>query len=249
MKRGKQMKRLSMVFAAACMATTLATAVPMNVFAAEATQEAKPEEVKESSQTEDTSATQKLSVTYKTKKYVKKVNIKMGNKTVKKTAVKSTFLYPVIANTDPAAKKIQAYFQKEYKNWKKAYKDDVQMICGDMPVLRVEDDHTITVHPSPWNGKERIKGHISAPLGGIIILEQSDIDEISQMKKDESAIPLLLQLALKPETEQDVKNMSMIENVILDHYPVWKMKNRGDVNSVYLAAETFERMIMEAKRL
>lgn len=137
----------------------------------------------------------------------------------------------------------------QYKNWKKAYKDDVQMICGDMPVLRVEDDHTITVHPSPWNGKERIKGHISAPLGGIIILEQSDIDEIAQMKKDESAIPLLLQLALKPETEQDVKNMSMIENVILDHYPVWKMKNRGDVNSVYLAAETFERMIMEAKRL
>ncbi|SDW36983.1 protein of unknown function [Lachnospiraceae bacterium KHCPX20] len=114
------MKRLSMVFAAACMATTLATAVPMNVFAVEATQEAKPEEVKESSQTEDTSATQELSVTYKTKKYVKKVNIKMGNKTVKKTAVKSTFLYPVIANTDPAAKKIQAYFQKEYKNWKKA---------------------------------------------------------------------------------------------------------------------------------
>lgn len=41
----------------------------------------------------------------------------------------------------------------QYLHWKALYGEEVQIINGDKPVLAF-DDGNITVHPSPWNGKE-----------------------------------------------------------------------------------------------
>ncbi len=108
LKEGNKMKKLSMMIATACMATTLVTAVPLH---AAANTTVTTQETGENS--EVVTGTKKLSVKYVTKKYEKKVTVKKGSKKVKKTAVKSTFSYPVIANADAAAKKIQAHFDKE----------------------------------------------------------------------------------------------------------------------------------------
>lgn len=133
----------------------------------------------------------------------------------------------------------------QYKNWKKTYPVDVEMICGDMPILEVEENKTITVHPSPWNGKERIKGNTKAPLGGIIILEQSNHDEIMRMRPEDSALPLLYQFAVIPQTEQQIKIIAELENDILRQYPVWRLRNEGNDISVRLAEEEFLKYIQK----
>ena len=72
----------------------------------------------------------------------------------------------------------------QYKNWKKTHREKVSMICGDMPLLTIEEDGTFWVNPSPWNGKERIRGNERAPLGGFILLEQSDSNSIRRIRSD-----------------------------------------------------------------
>lgn len=129
----------------------------------------------------------------------------------------------------------------QYKNWKNIHQDNVEMICGDMPVLEINEQNKVVVHPSPWNGKERIKGNNKAPLAGIVILEQSNNDEIELMKPEDSAVPLLYQLAVIPQDEKQIRMIAEIENAILQNYPVWKLRNKGDIVSVRLAEEEFHK--------
>ncbi len=127
----------------------------------------------------------------------------------------------------------------QYKNWKILFKNDVQMICGDMPVLESMDDGSIMVHPSPWNGKERIKGNGSALLGGILLLEQGTENRIRRLGAEESVLPVLEQFAVMPDTEEQVRQLAWLADRMLRRCPVWKMTNRGDRGSTMLAAETF----------
>ena len=119
------MKKFRMLLSSVCMTATLATAVPMSVPAAVTSNAVATETSGETSDVavqEEIPATKKLSVKYQKKTYVKKATVTVGNKKVKKTVIKSSFSYPVIANKDKAAKKIQAYFDQEYKEWLKTNK-------------------------------------------------------------------------------------------------------------------------------
>lgn len=122
------------------------------------------------------------------------------------------------------------------------------MVCGDMPLLEAAADGTVMVHPTPWNGKERIKGKVSAPLGGILLLKQGEENIVRRMLPGEAVIPLLVQLAVRPDTgEQALQTAGFAEN-ILQHYPVWEMVNRGDEASAALAAATFRAFLKDKKR-
>ncbi len=131
----------------------------------------------------------------------------------------------------------------QYKKWKISNRDDVEMICGDMPLIALKDDGSIWVHPSPWNGKERIKGKTSAPLGGVVLLEKDDSNSIELLTNEESAMPLFLQWAVRPETEEQIIQLAEIENRLLDRYPVWRLNNKGDFESAKLTADTFQRYL------
>ena len=93
------------------------------------------------------------------------------------------------------------------------------MICGDMPLLEWRVNDTIWVHPSPWNGKERMKGKVSAPLGGIVLLEQANENAVRRMEPIESGVPLFLQMAVRPESEEQISQM------LLQDYAIIQMLN------------------------
>lgn len=131
----------------------------------------------------------------------------------------------------------------QYKKWKVKYRDKVQMICGDMPLLEWRVNDTIWVHPSPWNGKERMKGKVSAPLGGIVLLEQANENSVRRMKPIESGVPLFLQMAVRPESEEQISQMSELVNNMIEHYPVWKLKNCGDDESVEVMSDAFSKLL------
>ncbi len=130
----------------------------------------------------------------------------------------------------------------QYRNWKKVFKSEISMISGDMPLLEMKDDG-VWVHPTPWNGKERIKGTISAPLGGIVLLKQADMDEIRRMSSEECSIPILLQFAANPETEDQIMSLSGMADRIVKSYPVFELRNRGDMASAIMTAQAFNSLL------
>ena len=119
------------------------------------------------------------------------------------------------------------------------------MICGDMPLLEWKEDGSIWVHPTPWNGKERIRGKVCAPLAGIVILEQQKINSIESIIPYVSGVPLLHQMAIRPKTEEQIIRMADLLNRLLQACPVWKLKNCGDQASMLMTALTFKEYLEE----
>lgn len=131
----------------------------------------------------------------------------------------------------------------QYKNWKKQFRDEIDLICGDMPCLELNEKKEIYVFPSPWNGKERFKGNAHAKLGGIIFLEKSDHNEIVEMSVKETLSPLINQFAIEPRDEEEIRSLSKIADIILSKYPVLKLYNKADKEAVILCSKYLERFL------
>ena len=125
----------------------------------------------------------------------------------------------------------------QYLLWKELYGEEVQIINGDKPVLAF-DDGNITVHPSPWNGKEGMGQLISAPLGGIILLQQSDSNRIRKISASEAAGKIFVQFLFGRKTVEEVHAVCRLEETLLQQTPGWLLENRGDVASAKLCRNT-----------
>ena len=130
----------------------------------------------------------------------------------------------------------------QFLNWRRAFPSEIQMICGDMPVLEQLADGSIRVHPTNWSGKESLGSRTAAPLGGIILLEQGSENRIARMTAHDAVIPILGQFCIDPETEEDIRTLFALLDRMLSGYPVWKLVNLGDEASTRLLKETLAPM-------
>lgn len=130
----------------------------------------------------------------------------------------------------------------QYLLWKELYGEEIQIINGDKPVLAFDNRNT-TVYPSPWNGKEGMGQQISAPLGGIILLRQSNRNRIRQISAAEAAGAVFVQFLFNRKTAEDVRMVCRLEEILLRQTPVWLLENRGDTASAVLCRNT----LMEAQ--
>ena len=133
----------------------------------------------------------------------------------------------------------------QYRQWKALYGPEIEMICGDMPILEQEPDGTVRVHPSAWNGKECWSGQVSAPLGGIVFLKQADENAMTPVETRFSAVPVLRELMCVPDTEQETRVLAGLADAIVSNYPVWVLHNRGDEDSTRLTRRTLEAYLSE----
>lgn len=104
--------------------------------------------------------------------------------------------------------------------------------------MEFKEDHTIVVHPSPWKGKERWGSMLKASLGGIIYLEQGKKNKIERMKQEDAVIPLYKQFLFLPEKEEYIHAVCSMEEGLLKSVPVWKLVNKGDLESAQLTHDT-----------
>ena len=128
----------------------------------------------------------------------------------------------------------------QYRLWKLLFGDEIQMLCGDKPVIEIEHGGT-TVFPSPWRGKENMGNRITAPLGGIIILEQEKENSIRRLLPLEAAGRIYLQFMFSRKTKEQLLAVCSLEHRLLSTIPVWLLKNRGDEASAMLCRETIEK--------
>lgn len=119
--------------------------------------------------------------------------------------------------------------------WKSLYPGEISVMNGDKPILRREEDGAVTVHPSPWKGKE-VWGDdtLSAPLGGIILLRQGKENCIEALQPIHIAAKLLSLFFSAFDTEDTLHRLCRFEETILRYVPVWQLTNLGDPDSARL---------------
>lgn len=133
----------------------------------------------------------------------------------------------------------------QFRRWRKLYHDEVKIINGDKPILEFKEDHTIMVHPSPWKGKERWGSMLKAPLGGIIYLKQGKENKIECMAPQDAVIPLYKQFLFLPEKEEYIHAVCRMEDTLLRNIPVWKLINKGDLESAQLTHDVLLKYMEE----
>ena len=126
----------------------------------------------------------------------------------------------------------------QFLNWQRQHPGEITVISGDMPVLEAREDGTVWVHPSSWNGKENLSSGISAPLGGLVLLEQGKENRIAPLDLREGVGPLLQQFMALPETEGELLAMAELLDRMLRAAPSWKLINLGDEASTELLRGT-----------
>lgn len=130
-------------------------------------------------------------------------------------------------------------------NWQRLFPDEITMISGDMPVLENRDDGTIWVYPTSWNGKESIGNKISAPLGGIVYLEQGKENSLTVLPARDGMIPLFSQFIVIPETVEEIKSLTLIMERMFSSYPVMKYVNLGNDDSTVLLRDMINGIMEE----
>ena len=105
----------------------------------------------------------------------------------------------------------------QYLNWQRLFSGEIQMISG------------------------------SAPLGGLVLLEQGKEDRIVPLSAQEGLVPLLRQFMVYTETEEEILRIAGLLERMLLTAPHWKMVNRGGDASTRLLRETLEQSIQEAE--
>ena len=74
---------------------------------------------------------------------------------------------------------------------------NARVINGDKPLMRVEDDGTVTAFGTPWNGKENWGDNIKATMKAVCFLDRGEQNEIRRCGEEESIMRLAQQLYLR----------------------------------------------------
>ena len=123
---------------------------------------------------------------------------------------------------------------KEYLGDKLVYIND------DKPLLEINDK--VTIHSSPWNGKERKGNNISAPLKAIIFLNRGLTNSYKKLDSNSDVyFRLLSQLYLPLEKSKRAKALKLID-ILLKSVNFYEINVNTDISS---AAMTYERIIQD----
>lgn len=128
----------------------------------------------------------------------------------------------------------------QLRHWIHLLGDEMQLISGDKPIIAEKADKEILVYSSPWNGKEGYKGAGRGKLGGLIYLEQAEHNEMLRIDPREIVFSLFNEFLFYSEYEDEIRSVGELEDTMLRNYPVWKLRNLGDLESAELTLKTLK---------
>ena len=86
--------------------------------------------------------------------------------------------------------------------WREVFGKRAVMINDDKPLLKCAEDG-IMVYGSPWNGKHKLGGNLSAPLKAICFLNRGDENRIEAISDREAFLPMLKAAYPSQATERE----------------------------------------------
>ena len=89
-----------------------------------------------------------------------------------------------------------------------------RVLNGDKPLLRLEEDGSMTAFGTPWNGKENWGENISAKLAAICFLERGEVNSIRTANEGEIVGRLMHQLYLRGSRTSVTQQLQMMDALI-----------------------------------
>lgn len=104
--------------------------------------------------------------------------------------------------------------------WRKYLGDEVDVINGDKPIIRVGDD--VVVYGTPWAGKEGYQRNAKAPLKAICILKQGTSNQIARLNSSEVINHLMRQVYIPINATSLSKTLNLLGKMI-EKTPVYEL--------------------------
>ena len=117
--------------------------------------------------------------------------------------------------------------------WRQVFGQRAVMINDDKPFLQLTDTGAI-VFGSPWSGKHGLDTNISAPLGGICILERGP-ENIIRPISAKDALPRLHKEAYIPMDAEKHPKFQVIVEKLARQVPLWHMTCTKDPQAAQVA--------------
>ena len=122
--------------------------------------------------------------------------------------------------------------------------DEVSIINGDKPILEIIKDDTVVVHPSPWNGKEGLRGASSAPLGGIFFLKRDSFDAVSLCDRKYSSVYGFISVFQTFQDEALIRKAAELTEKLLKSVSVWMLTSCDIEKTSQLLYEKMREEVM-----
>ncbi len=106
--------------------------------------------------------------------------------------------------------------------WKELFGERAVIVNGDKPMFSFVGD-SLTVHGSPWRGKEHWGENVSLPVKAICFLERSVVNEIARATETE-AVEKLFHQVLLPIDAQDMAMFMELLNRIVKDVPLYRLR-------------------------
>ncbi|MBE6876022.1 MAG: hypothetical protein E7496_04740 [Ruminococcus sp.] len=97
--------------------------------------------------------------------------------------------------------------------WRKMLGEKAVMVNDDKPLLHIQDDKTVIVYGTPYNGKHHLGCNISVPLKALCILERGEENSIRQISRTEAYTMLLQQVYHPMNALQMQKTLTLIDKL------------------------------------
>ena len=89
-----------------------------------------------------------------------------------------------------------------------------RVLNGDKPLYRLEEDGSLTVYGTPWNGKENWGENISAPLAAVCFIERGLENSIRRAEEDDVVNRLIHQLYLRGSRESVNRQLLLMDGLV-----------------------------------
>ena len=107
--------------------------------------------------------------------------------------------------------------------WKELYKDDVEFINDDKPILRIKEDG-VYAYGTPWSGKTDLNNNISSKLKGIVLLERGEVNTINEVELSDVIKQVFANIIIPIENEEIASLALSKYNEILSIVPLYRLK-------------------------
>ena len=115
---------------------------------------------------------------------------------------------------------------------------EFEVICGDRPILQFNDlNDQITVHPSPWNGKENWGSAYTAPLAALILLERGEENQIAPLTIRDAVVPMYTHFIHTGWEPENIQQVAAMESKLLSAVSLWKLTTHDVPNSTKMLLE------------
>lgn len=129
--------------------------------------------------------------------------------------------------------------------WQSIHGSKMHIFNDDKPALRYHEGKWFA-YGTPWCGKDGININMSAPIGGICFLKQSDVNKIRKLEKKEAVQRLISQTKHRFSSREKLLTMLSYVESIVESIPIFELQNRPELEAAHLSYET---MSQEAKKL